>query len=112
MGAVTFREALELIECLTEEERRDLIEIVRRCLVEEWRGNIAKSIHAARREFARGEVKRGTVEDLVGGLPARGDCFELRAKWDVVSERLTGAWRRLVAWRTVGEPNTALPGWR
>ncbi len=76
MGAVTFREALELIECLTEEERRDLIEIVRRRLVKERRGNIAKSIHLARGEFAHGEVKRGIVEDLVGGLATRDDCFE------------------------------------
>lgn len=69
MGTVTFREALELIESLPEEERRDLIDIVRRRLVEERRGEIAKSIQAARGEFRRGEVKRGTVEDLLRELP-------------------------------------------
>lgn len=57
MGAVTFREALELIESLPEEERRDLLDIVRRRLVEERRAEIAKSIQAARGEWARGEVK-------------------------------------------------------
>jgi len=76
MGSCHLREALGLIDCLTEEERRDLSEIVRQCLVRERRGNIAKSIHTARGEFAHGEVKRGIVEDLVGGLAARGDCFE------------------------------------
>ena len=50
MGAVTFSEALELIESLPEEDRRDLLDIVRRRLVEERRAEIAKSIQAARGE--------------------------------------------------------------
>lgn len=69
MGTVTFREALALIESLPEEERRDLIDIVRRRLVDERRADIAKSIQAARGELTRGEVKRGTVEDLLRELP-------------------------------------------
>ena len=73
MGAVTFREALELIESLPEEERRDLIDIVRRRLVAERRGEIAQSIQAARGEFRRGEVKRGTVADLLREFP---ECRE------------------------------------
>ena len=69
MGEVTFREALEPIESLPEEDRRDLLDIVRRRLVEERRVEIAKSIQAARGEWARGEVKRGTVDDLLRELP-------------------------------------------
>ena len=69
MGTVTFREALELIESLPEEDRRDLLDIVRRRLVEERRAEIAKSIRAARGEWARGEVKRGAVDDLLRELP-------------------------------------------
>ncbi len=69
MGAVSFSEALELIESLPEEERRDLLDIVRRRLVEERRAEIAKSIQAARGEWVRGEVKRGTVDDLLRELP-------------------------------------------
>ena len=69
MGAVTFREALELIESLPEEDRRDLIDIVRRRLVEERRADIAKAIQAARGEWARGEVTGGTVDDLLSELP-------------------------------------------
>ena len=69
MGAVTFSEALELIESLPEEDRRDLLDIVRRRLVEERRAEIAKSIQAAREEWAGGEVKRGTVDDLLRELP-------------------------------------------
>ena len=69
MGAVTFREALELIESLPEEDRRDLLDIVRRRLVEERRAEIAKAIQAARGEWARGEVKSGTVDNLLRELP-------------------------------------------
>jgi hypothetical protein len=69
MGAVTFSEALELIESLPEEDRRDLLDIVRRRLVEERRTEIAKSIQAARGEWACGEVTRGTVDDLLRELP-------------------------------------------
>jgi hypothetical protein len=69
MGAVTFREALDLIESLPQEDRRDLLDIVRRRLVEERRAEIAKSIQAARGEWTRGEVKRGTVDDLLHELP-------------------------------------------
>ncbi len=49
--------------------------------MEERSENIAKFIHAARGEFAHGEVKRGIVEDLVGGLAARGDCLESFLSW-------------------------------
>jgi hypothetical protein len=69
MASVTFREALELIESLPEEQRRDLIDIVKRRLIEERRNEIANSIQAARGEFTRGEVKRGTVDDLLRKLP-------------------------------------------
>ena len=69
MGAVTFSEALELIESLPEEERRDLLDIVRRRLVEERRAEIAKSIQAAREDWVGGEAKRGTVDDLLRELP-------------------------------------------
>ena len=69
MGAVTFSQALELIESLPEEDRRDLLDIRRRRLVEERRAEIAKSNQAARGEWARGEVKGGTVDDLLRELP-------------------------------------------
>lgn len=46
-----------------------MLDIVRRHLVEERRAEIAKSIQAARGEWACGEVKRGTVDDLLRELP-------------------------------------------
>ena len=68
MGSVSFKEALELVESLPNEDRRSLIEIVRRRLVDERREEIAKSIQGSRDDLARGDVSRGTVEDLLRDL--------------------------------------------
>ena len=68
MGTVSFKEALELVESLPNEDRRSLIEIVRRRLVDERREEIAKSIQESRNDLARGDVSRGTVEDLLRDL--------------------------------------------
>ena len=38
-------------------------------LVEERRNQLAQGIKEAREEFRRGEVKRGTVDDLMRELP-------------------------------------------
>jgi hypothetical protein len=65
---VTFQEALEIVESLPEDQQIDLINIVRRRHIERRRELLAKSIKEARAEYARGEVKCGTVEDLLKDL--------------------------------------------
>ncbi len=69
MRAVTFREALGLVESLSEQERWELLDIVKRRLVEERRARVAQSIQEVRGELTGGEVKRGTVDDLLRELP-------------------------------------------
>lgn len=64
MKAITFNDILEIIESLSEEQRESLIEIVRNRLIEERRDRLAQSIKKARREYARGEVRKGTVAEL------------------------------------------------
>ena len=44
MNNPTFQEALEMIEALPEEQRWSLMDMVRRRLVEEGRGEIARSL--------------------------------------------------------------------
>lgn len=68
MKRVNFQEALEIIESFPEEQRESLIEIVKCRLVEERRNQLAQGIKEAREEFRRGEVKRGTVDDLMREL--------------------------------------------
>ena len=61
----TFQEALEIIESLPEYQQEDIIEIVQQRLLEQRRELLAKNIGEAREEYARGEVKKGTVDDLM-----------------------------------------------
>ncbi|HET7057439.1 MAG TPA: hypothetical protein VFI05_01830 [Nitrospiraceae bacterium] len=68
MGAVTFQQALEMIESLSEEERKSLVEIVTRRLTEERREEIAHAVAEARKDYASGDVRRGTVDDLLRDL--------------------------------------------
>jgi hypothetical protein len=60
-----FHEALEIVESLTIDQQEQLIDIVRRRLIEQRRNEIAEQIKQAREEYARGECKTGTVADLM-----------------------------------------------
>ncbi|MBW1759838.1 MAG: hypothetical protein JRG68_07835 [Deltaproteobacteria bacterium] len=68
MKTTTFDEALEIIESFSEEQRESIIEIVNRRLAEERRERLAQTVKEAREEYARGEVRRGTVDDLMREL--------------------------------------------
>ena len=68
MRNITFQKVLEIIESLPEEQRESLIDIVKRRLIEERRDRLAQSIKEARDEYKRGEIKRGTVDDLMHEL--------------------------------------------
>ena len=65
MNQVSFQDAIDIIESFPEDQRESLIEIVRRRMAEERRERIARSIRETREEFARGECKTGTVDDLM-----------------------------------------------
>ena len=65
MKTTTFDEALDIIESFPEEQRESIVEIVKRRLTEERRERLAQTIKEARQEYARGEVRRGTVDDLI-----------------------------------------------
>ena len=63
-----FQEALEMVEGLPEEQQENLVEIIRSRQRERRREMLAAGIEQARRELARGEVRRGTVDDLMADL--------------------------------------------
>ncbi len=65
MKTVTFDEVLDIIESFPEKQRESIVEIVKRRLTEERREQLAQTIKESREEYARGEVSRGTVEDLI-----------------------------------------------
>jgi len=64
----TFQKALDIVESLPEYQQEDLIDIIRRRLVEQRRNRLADSIREAREEYARGEVRKGSVDDLMKEL--------------------------------------------
>jgi len=61
----TFQEVLDIVESLPEYQQEDLIDIIRHRLIDHKRDLLAKKIKTARKEYARGEVKKGTVDDLM-----------------------------------------------
>ena len=65
---VTFQKALDVIESLPEYQQQDLIEIIKHRLIEHRRELLAEKIREAREEYARGDVKRGTIDDLIKEL--------------------------------------------
>ncbi|MBE7443768.1 MAG: hypothetical protein HS132_00250 [Planctomycetia bacterium] len=62
---ITFQEAIEIIESLPEHQQEYLIDIIRHRLTEQKRQQLASNIKEARAEYARGEIKKGTVADLM-----------------------------------------------
>ncbi len=65
MKTATFDEALDIIESFPEDQRESIVEIVKRRLTEERREQLARTIKEAWEEYARGEVRRGTVDDFI-----------------------------------------------
>jgi len=65
---VTFQDALDVVESLPEHQQEDLIDIIRRRIIEHRRDLLAENIKKAKQEFARGEVKKGSVDDLMKEL--------------------------------------------
>ena len=65
MKTVTFDEALDIIESFPERQRESIVDIVKRRLTEERREELAQTIKESREEYVRGEVRQGTVEDLI-----------------------------------------------
>jgi hypothetical protein len=60
-----FQEALEIVESLPDYQQDDLIEIIRKRRIERRREALLESIKEAQAEYARGECRTGTVEDLM-----------------------------------------------
>ncbi len=65
---VVFQEVLDTIESLPEYQQESLIDIIQHRLIEHRQGLLAENIREARKEYARGEVKKGTVDDLMKEL--------------------------------------------
>jgi len=73
---VTFQEALDVVESLPTYQQEDLINLLSHRLTDQKRELLAKSIKEAREEYARGEIRKGTVDDLMGESPNENSHLE------------------------------------
>jgi len=62
---VAFHNVLEMVEMLPEGEQETLLDIIQHRLRERGRERIAQNVRKAREEFTKGEIRQGTVEDLM-----------------------------------------------
>jgi len=60
-----FGEALEAADRLSLEEKEALIEVLQRRLIDERREELAQEIAAARKEFAAGQCRETSPEELL-----------------------------------------------
>ena len=61
----TFQEALEIVESLPDHQQDNLIDIIRKRRIERRREALLENIKESQAEYARGECRTGTVEDLM-----------------------------------------------
>jgi hypothetical protein len=65
---LTFQEALDTVESLTIDEQTMLIEIIQNRLREQQRQELLKNVAQAEKEYAQGNFRRGSVDDLMAEL--------------------------------------------
>lgn len=63
-----FQEVIENVESLPPDDQALLVKIIRRRLIENRRAELAAEIAETRSAYQRGEVRRGTVAELMEEL--------------------------------------------
>ena len=63
-----FQEVIEEVESLSDEEQKQLIELIKNRLQEKRRRQLVQTIQESRQAFVKGEVNGGTVADLMAEL--------------------------------------------
>ncbi|MGG6263472.1 hypothetical protein ACQ4M3_03830 [Leptolyngbya sp. AN03gr2] len=63
-----FQKALETVEALPLDAQEILIDIVEKRLSQQRRANLVQEVHDARQAYAEGQVRRGSVAELMAEL--------------------------------------------
>ena len=66
--ATTFSDVVDQVQRLDSESKHELLELIRRWLVDERREEILQNARVAESAHARGETKSGGVDDLLADL--------------------------------------------
>ena len=68
MNAYSFDTVLEIVEEMSDDEQLTLIELIRKHQTEKRRDQMARNISQANDDYARGDVFRGSVDDIMAEL--------------------------------------------
>ena len=64
----TFQDALDVVESLSDFQQESLLDIIQHRLIARKQRLLVERIHDAKQEYARGEVRKGSVADLMKEL--------------------------------------------
>jgi len=68
--SLSFQDLIAAIESLPLDDQSILVEIINKRIIEKRRAELVAEVKEAREAFRRGEVKRGTVKDLMKDMDA------------------------------------------
>ena len=60
--------AIEIVEQLSDEDQAHLLDVIYRRLIDKRRDNLLREVKETREQYAAGQVRRGTIEDLLSEL--------------------------------------------
>jgi hypothetical protein len=66
--SLSFQDLIDAVESLPLDDQSMLVELINKRITETRRAELVAEVQDARRAFKNGEVKRGTVEDLMKDL--------------------------------------------
>jgi len=66
--SISFQDLIDAVESLPLDDQSMLVELINKRIIEKRRGELVSEVEEAREAFRKGEVKRGTVEDLMNYL--------------------------------------------
>ena len=66
--SLSFQDLIEAVESMPLEDQSMLVELINKRIIEKRRAELVAEVQEAKSTFTRGEVKRGTFEDLMKDL--------------------------------------------
>jgi hypothetical protein len=66
--SLSFQDLIEAVESMPLDDQSMLVELINKRIIEKRRAALVDEVQEARSAFKRGEVKRGTLEDLMKDL--------------------------------------------
>ena len=66
--SLSFQDLIEAVESLPLDEQSMLVELINKRIIEKRRAELVAEVRESREAFLRGEVKCGTVKDLIKDL--------------------------------------------